>query len=206
MKKNDFIRIINEEISNIDFDFLGNEKQQKEDEELKLLGDEDLQKQFICDFLLNKKDKYKITEIVESTVNDWEQDGYLDITYGVKISYRYDSMKEPARFGLWFKGEHIAYKTDSDYQPGYWAATMPDSIPPSGGDWFSKIDWNDIKVQMHMIDERDDDIDFIAFEKAPERVQNIFISHFLEDFIYKYADIGLKTPEQFDRIEKTGYC
>ncbi len=206
MKKSDFIKIIKEEISTVDFDFLGNEKQQKEDENLKLLNNEDLQKQFICDFLLDKKDKYEITEVVESTINDWKNDGYLNITYGVEISYHYDSMKEPVRFGLWFEGKHIEYSIDGDYERGVWAGTMPDSIPPSGGNWFSEINWSDIDVQMFMVDERDDDIEFIAFKKAPERIQNLFICHFLEEFINKYSDIGLRTPEQYDNINKTGYC
>lgn len=190
MNKKQFIRIINEEI--VGFSLLGNEV---------------FQKQFICDFLLNKKDKYQITKITDSYINDnWERNGYLDITYGVEISYRYNNMKEPARFGLWFRGEHVGYNTNSDYQPGHWAGTMPDSIPPSGGDWFSEIEWKDINVQMHMIDGEDADINFTAFENAPENVQNIFISHFLSDFIYERTDMGVQTPEQSERIEKTGYC
>jgi hypothetical protein len=205
VKKGEFIKIINEEISG--FDFLGNEQQQQEDEELTLLNNVDFQKQFICDFLLNKKDKYKITDVVESNLNsDWEHDGYLNISYIVEISYNYEAGKKPARFGLWFKGEHIGYNVDSDYDPGKWAGTMPDSIAPSGGDWFDKIDWNYIDVQMFMIDERDDDVKFTAFDSAPERVQNLFVSHFLADFIYKYGDIGVDTPEQHDNITKTGYC
>lgn len=206
MKKSDFIKIINEEISNVGFDFLGNEEQQKEDSEFKLLSNEDFQKQFICDFLLNKKDKYKITQVVESTINDWYRDGHLDLTYGVEISYLYDTTKKPARFGLYFTGKHISYNMDSDYQPGYWAGTMPDSIPPSGGDWLSEVDWQSINVEMFMVDERDDEIKFVAFENAPKRVQNIFISHFLEDFIYKYGDITVDTPERTDKIQNTGYC
>jgi len=206
VKKSDFIKIINEEISDAGFDFLGNDEQQKEDQEFTLLSNEDFQKQFICDYLLHKKDKYKITQVVESTINDWERDGHLNITYGVELEYVYDSTKKPARFGLWFKGEHVGYSVDSDYQPGVWAGTMPDSTPPSGGDWFDEIKWGDINVQMFMVDERDDDIKFKAFERAPERVQNLFISTFLSDFIYKYGDIGVNTPEQHDNIQKTGYC
>lgn len=188
--KKQFIKIINEEIVGYN-----------------LLENENFQKQFICDFLLNKKDKYQITNITDSYINNnWENDGYLDMTYGVEITYRYNSMKEPVRFGLWFRGEYVGFSIDSDYQPGHWAGTMPDSIPPSGGDWFSRIDWNSIKVQMHMVDDNDSDINFIAFDRAPERVQNIFISRFLSDFIYKHTDMGVQTPEQSDRIEKTGYC
>jgi hypothetical protein len=206
VKKSDFIKLINEEISNIGFDFLGNEQQQEEDKEFRLLSDVDFQKQFICDFLLNKKDKYKVTKVVESNINDWRRDGDLNITYGVEISYYYDTTKEPARFGLWFEGENIKYTEKSNYNAGYWAGTMPDSIAPSGGDWLSKVTWKDITVSMHMIDERDDDIKFTAFERAPERVQNLFISHFLSDFIYRYGNISVNTPEQYDSIEKTGYC
>ena len=58
MKKRDFIRIINEEIS--EFDFLGNEQYLKEQEIVDLLKNEDFQKQFICDSLLSIND-YKKT-------------------------------------------------------------------------------------------------------------------------------------------------
>lgn len=204
MKKIEFIKIINEEISG--FDFLGDGEQQQEDKVLALLSNVDFQKQFICDFLLNKKDKYKITDVVESTVNDWRKDGHLDISYIVELSYTYDSTKEPARFGLHFKGNNIGYSVDSDYDPGKWAGTMPDSIAPSGGDWFNEINWNDIEVDMFAVDERDDEIEFKAFKTAPERVQILFISHFLGKFISDYGDIGVETPADYDKIEKTGYC
>ena len=206
MKKSDFIKIINEEISGVGFDFLNNDEQQKEDKEMALLSNGDFQKQFICDYLLDKKDKYEITNVAESNLNDWSRDGFLTISYIVELTYTYDSTEEPARFGLQFKGEHIEYNVDSDYDPGVWAGTMPDSIAPSGGDWFDKINWGDIEVKMFMVDERDDNIIFKAFDKAPERVQNLFVSTFLGDFIYKEGNIGVDTPEQHDTIEKTGYC
>ncbi len=170
VKKVDFIRIINEEIS--EFDFLGNEQQQEEDKELALLNNVDFQKQFICDFLLDKKNKYKITNVVESNLNDWRQDGYLNINYIVEILYQYDTTKKSAKFGLWFKGEHVGYGLDGRHSPGdRWTA-------PLNEDWFNEIDWDNVDVQMFMIDERDDEIKFIAFENAPERIRNLFISHF----------------------------
>ena len=52
MINNDIIRIITEEIS--EFDFLGNDKYQKENESIDLLKNEEFQKRFICDALLSK--------------------------------------------------------------------------------------------------------------------------------------------------------
>ena len=59
--KNDFVEIINEEIKN--FDFLGNDEFLKEQEVTDLLINEDLQKQFICDSLLGRKDKVRVVKI-----------------------------------------------------------------------------------------------------------------------------------------------
>ena len=66
------IRIINEEASN--FDFLGNEDYLKEREILDLLQNEEFQKQFICDSLLERKNKIK-TDVFESKLGgDWEDE------------------------------------------------------------------------------------------------------------------------------------
>jgi hypothetical protein len=205
MKNKSLIRIINEEISG--FDFLNNEAYLKEEEGYDLLKNEDFQKQFICDLLLKRKEKIKTLQVAQSDFgSNWERNGYLTIDYIIELAYTYDATKEPAKFGLQLKGDRIQYNTDSDYDPGKWMGTMPDSTAPSGGDWFDQIDWDAIDVNMFMIDERDDDVDFVAFKRAPKRIQHLFIRDLLGDFITQWAGIGMGTPADYDNATKVGYC
>src|SRR5208283_5141494 len=98
MSNKNIIKIINEVIS--EFDFLGNDKNNKEQEIIDLLKNEELQKQFICDSLLNKKDRIKILNISDSTIGgNWDEvntDNATTITikYDLKIQYTYDINKE----------------------------------------------------------------------------------------------------------------
>ena len=59
--KQKHIQIINEVIA--EFDFLGNDKYLKEQDNVSLLNNEDFQKQFICDVLTNSK-KIKTNKII----------------------------------------------------------------------------------------------------------------------------------------------
>ena len=205
MKSKQVIKIINEVIS--EFDFLGNEQYTKEEENINILKNEDFQKQFICDLLLKRKEKIKTLQVVQSDFGgEWEKNGYLTIDYIIELAYTYDSSKEPAKFGLQLKGDKIGYSEDSDYEPGKWMGTMPDSTPPSGGDWFNQINWDDINVNMFMIGERDDDVEFLAFEHAPQRIQHLFLKDMLGDFITQWAGMGMETPADYDSAAKVGYC
>ncbi|MEN6291723.1 MAG: hypothetical protein ABFD07_06875, partial [Methanobacterium sp.] len=132
MFKKDFIRIINEEIS--DFDFLNNQQYQKDKEYTDLLNNEDLQKQFICDSLLNRGN-VKVLETLSSQIGgDWEDEDASSLTleYYLKIQYKYDANKEPVVFDLQFDDNNgIAIGKGSDFQAGNYGTYTP----PSGGDW-----------------------------------------------------------------------
>jgi len=198
MEKKDFIKIINEEISN--FDFLGNDAQVKEEESYNLLKNEDFQKQFICDSLTNKKNiKTKITDA--NVGGDWE-DGEnaknLSIEYYLDVEYLYDSNKEPAKFTLNFNGSNIRIDIDSDYDSGNWG----NYVAPSGGDYYRYIEWGDIDVSLSTLD--GDVIDFIAFRKAPIKIQNLFIREYTENII---ANKTLETNNiKKDNIQTIPYC
>lgn len=193
------IKLINEEIS--DFDFLNNEKYNREKESVVLMGNEDFQKQFICDLLLNRNKKIKIIDVVQSEFDgNWENNGYLSINYIVELSYTYDLQKEPAKFALEFKGDSVSFSLDGKQSYG------DKQTPPVDEEWFNQINWNDIDVKLSMIGERDDDIDFVAFKHAPERIRNLFIRDFLGDFIGEWAMKGMQTPADFDNVNKVGYC
>ena len=205
MKNKQLIKIINEEISG--FDFLGNEQYTKEEENISLLKNKDFQKQFICDLLLKRKERVKTLQVAQSDFgSEWERNGYLTIDYIIEFAYTYDVQKDPAKFGIQLKGDKITYNIDSDYEKGQWMGTMPDSTPPSGGDWFDEIDWDAIKVSMFMIDERDDNIEFLAFESAPPRIQHLFIKEIIGGFIREWSGTAMGTPADYDDAAKAGYC
>jgi len=205
MKKRDLIKTINEEISN--FDFLGNDQYLKEEENVNMLKNEDFQKQFICDSLINKNNLKKGVSDARIGGN-WEEDfddaDYLSIEYFLKIEYKYDQSKEPIKFDLNFYADKVNISTDGWYDPGKWAGTMPDSIPPSGEAWFDKFDWRDISVDLYTPD--GDEIDFIAFKKAPPKIQTLFIREFCEEFIGKKTGLPIDTPEMRDTIQNVPYC
>jgi hypothetical protein len=198
MKNKSLVKIINEVIS--EFDFLGNEEYTKEEENVTLLKNEEFQKQFICDSLV-KKEKIKTLQVVQSDFSgDWEKNGYLTIDYIVELAYTYDAQKEPAKFGLQLKGDRIGYSEDGRSSPG------DNMTAPVDEAWFNQIDWDAIDVKMFMVGERDDDIEFLAFEHAPKRIQHLFLNDFLGDFIGEWAGRGMGTPADYDNATKVGYC
>jgi hypothetical protein len=201
MDKKNFIKIIKEEIS--DFDFLGNDVYQKEKEIVDLLKKEEFQKQFICDSLL-KKNKLKI-EISDSTVGgDWDEDpenaSKLTLTYFLKIEYKYDQTKEPIKFELNFNSDYISIRKNSDFNAGNYGLY----IPPEGGDWISELNWNDINVTLNTVN--GDEIEFIAFERAPDKIKTLFIREFTSDYIEKYINLDIRTPETNMQAQNTPYC
>jgi len=198
MKNKEVIKLINEEISN--FDFLGNDKYLKEEENLDLLKNEDFQKQFICDTLLKRKERIKTTDVVESTFADnWERNGYMTINYIIEFEYLYDTSKEPAKIGLHMHGDRISYSLDGTNVKGdRWTAPRDEA-------WFDMINWDDIAVDMFTVD-GGDDIDFIAFNKAPKRIQHLFLRDFLGDFISDNSSKSMETPADLDDVNKVGYC
>jgi len=206
MNNKDFVKIINEEISN--FDFLGNDEFLKEQEVTDLLLNEDLQKQFICDSLLNRNDKI-VVEITDNVISDdaggaiFRTPNSLNIEINLNIKYKYDQTKEPINFSLGFNGDRIEITMDSDYNAGRYGASVDDSEAPSGGDWIDYIDWDNIVVTLYTMN--GDEIEFTAFEKAPEKIQTLFVREYCESNIENHGDyvIDLK---QVDNIRNIPYC
>jgi len=202
MNKNDFIKLINEEIK--DFDFLGNDANQKEVDNINILKNKDLQKQFICDSLLNKNTKIKI-DILDAIVSgDYEEgpeeSNNVNIEYNLKIFYTSDQSNEPLTFDLTFDGDNVPIGVDSDYDKGNWAGTMPDSTAPSGGDWISSVNWGYISVRMWLDGE---EVPFDAFKLAPKRIQNLFIREYCKDAIEDKIPVKEKRP---DSVKNIPYC
>jgi len=81
---------------------------------------------------------------------------------------------------------------------------MPDSIEPSGESWFDGFDWGDISVNLSS--DNDEEIEFVAFDKAPPKIQTLFIRHFCEAYIENYTNLEIRTPEMRDKIQNTPYC
>jgi len=202
VKKKNLIKIINEEIS--EFDFLGNEAHSKEEEIINILKNEEFQKQFICDSLLNKKNKIKI-DILDSKIDgNWDEEPEnatkLIIEYLLKIDYMYDQTKEPIQFELNFYGDDVSIRKDEWYNKG----NISNYIEPEGDVWFSSFYWNDIKVILNTIE--GDEIDFIAFKKAPVKIQTLFIREYTQDYIGSYTNLDVRTSEMKDKIQNVPYC
>lgn len=207
MIKKDFIKIINEEIQN--FDFLGNDDFLKEQEVIDLLQNEDLQKQFICDSLLNRKDKVKILKIQDSYVtgnwdeSNFEDASYLSLEYSIDMEYIYDSQKEPLKFNLYFNGDKIDISVGGWSDPGRFGGTTDTDYPPEGESWYDGFDWRDINVTLFTMD--GDDVQFTAFDNAPPRIQTLFIREFTQNFI-ENETLELRTQEIKDKVQNIPYC
>ena len=100
MKHKNFIKIINEEIS--EFDYLNNEQYLAEQEDIKRLQEEFFQKQFIMDSITRMRDKIELSdidigigyidpELGESPHND------LYIDYSANVNYKFNDNDEPVK-------------------------------------------------------------------------------------------------------------
>lgn len=202
MLKQDFIKIINEEIQK--FDFLSNDEFLKEQENTDLLMNEDLQKQFICDSLLNRNTKIKIVGVEDSRIGgDWnesnpENANNLSIEYFLLLDYKYDVEKEPIRFKLDFYGDDVRIGVAgwSDQGNGVDSA-------PEGDSWFDRFEWLDINVKLNTED--GDEIKFSAFEKAPPRIKTFFIREYTQSLIVEKT-LEIRTGEMKDRVQNVPYC
>jgi len=207
MNKKDFIKILNEEIKK--FDFLGNDEFLKEQEITDLLQNEDLQKQFICDSLLNKKDKVKIVKIADSYINgNWDENNFenanrLSLEYSLDMEYLYDSQKEPLKFNLYFQADKIDISVGGWSDRGRFGGTPDTDIEPSGESWYDGFDWDDINVALLTMD--GDKIPFTAFDNAPPKIQNLFIREYTQNFI-EYETLDIRTQEVKDKVQNTAYC
>lgn len=203
MKKKDFLKIINEEITN--FDFLGNDEFLKEQEVNDLLLNGDLQKQFICDSLLGRNDKVRIVEIEDSHITgNWNEGNMEDadritLVYYLKIEYKYDIDKDSLFFDLNFDADKIDIGINGWSDSGSWE----NYVEPSGEAWFDGFDWTDIDISIY--NETHDDINFIAFDNAPPKIQVLFIRHYLQNFI-ESETLEIRTRDMKDNIQNTPYC
>jgi len=208
MNKADFVRIISEEVSK--FDFLGNDKHLKEQETTDLMLNEELQKQFICDALLNRSDKVKIVKIADSFISgNWDESNQEDadrvsLEYSLDMEYNYDSTQKPIYFNLSFNSDRIDISVDGWSDPGRWAGTMADSMEPSGEAWYDVFNWGDIEVTLHTMEDNDE-VRFIAFDNAPPNIQMLFIREFTESFI-ETETLELRTDDNKVTIQNTPYC
>ncbi len=200
MNQNDFMKIINEEVQN--FDFLSNDEFLKEQEVTDLLMNEELQKQFICDSLLNYNEKINVAKIADSYITgDWDEANMgdansLTLEYSLDLEYMYDSLKEPLRFNITFHADRIDINVDGWSDPGSYEHA------PEGEAWYSGFDWSDIDVTLYTIE--GEEVKFTAFETAPPKIQNLFIREYTQSFV-ENETLQLKTGET-DKIQDVPYC
>lgn len=208
MQKKDFIKIINEEISN--FDFLGNEAYLKEQESIDLLRNEDFQKQFICDSLLSINDRKKIernnkikTKVSDSRVGgNWEDNfndaSFLTLEYYLEIEYRYDQTKEPIKFTLNFDSENIPINKSGYFDPGN------QERAPEGEEHFSFFAWDAINVTLFTVD--GDEIEFTAFNRAPHNIKILFIKEYTENYVVNNT-LSIEYNDKINsNLSKSPYC
>jgi hypothetical protein len=203
----DIINIIAEEVEQ--FDFLSNDKYLKEQDVYDLLMNEELQKQFICDTLLGRNDKVKIIKIQDSYIRgNWDETNINDadkvsLEYSIDMNYIYDSTKPPLEFNLHFSGDKIDISIGGWHDAGRWGGTMGDAIEPSEESWYDGFDWEDIEVNLYTME--GDEIKFKAFNNAPPKIQELFIKHYIQNFI-ENETLELRTDDQKDRIQDISYC
>jgi len=195
MEKKDFIKIINEEISN--FDFLGNDANTKEEEAYDLLKNEDFQKQFICDSLINNK---KIsTKISDANIGgNWDDEDATNLTidYFIDIEYKYDPNKEPIEFGIHFYSEHVGIDIRNNNDNGDYNTT------PTSDSYYTYINWSDIDVTLFSTG--GDRIVFKALSAAPLKIQVLFIRNYCEVLINNKTTSTNKLKK--DNVQNIPYC
>lgn len=185
MINKNILRIINEEIS--DFDFLGGDKMSKEYEYNTILSNEKIQKQFICDSLLNKE-RIKLS-IKDSMINgnweDYDEDANkLTLEYELNVQYIHGDASQPLKFNLIFYSDNIQIRKRTLSNSGDY------NTEPYGESWFEYIDWDDISVQI--INNDGVEIKFVAFEKAPKNIQEMFIKRYVLDYIETATNMDIK--------------
>lgn len=195
MENKDFIKIINEEISN--FDFLGNDAHTKEMKVYDLLKNEDFQKQFICDSLIN--DKKISTKISDANIGgNWNDENATNLTidYFIDVKYLYDPNKEPIEFGIHFYSENVGIdinvnNDNSDYNNS-----------PTSDSYYTYIDWSDIDVTLFSTG--GDRIVFKALSTAPSKIQVLFIRNYCEVLINNKTTSTNRLNK--DNIQTIPYC
>jgi len=167
MDQKDIIRIINEEIQ--EFDFLGTDEAQNEQDYSNYLSDRNFQTQFVYDVInsFNDKTKFKDEDVTykRTSEDDILDKETLNIDYGVDITYIYDG--KDIRLSLNFDGDSISHDLQHYDQPATY------ETPPEGDIWYNSIDWSDIDLNIF-----DDDGNEVNFDwlKSNQDMYNKFIS------------------------------
>lgn len=187
MGEKDIIKIIKEEVA--DFDFLGNDAHLREEENNDLLKNEEFQRQFIVDSLLND-DKIEV-DIKDSKVDgNWEDSptnqSRLTMKYVLVVEYKYDKNTEPVEFNL-------AFSTDG----------IEINAAPEDESWFDSFKWDEISVDL--LTSNDDEIKFKAYEKAPTKIKKLFVKEYVKDYIADVTEIGEHTSKTNDIIQNVSH-
>lgn len=167
MKK--IYKLINEEISK--FNFLGVDDRNDNIEINSMLEDSTFQKKLILDYIDNSN-KLSFEEVCQNSIKIEKEDEnriLFDISYIECYSYDYDSKKKPIsiEFGL-FGNDIVLSKIDDDN---------------------FKIDWSKLEVSLSV--KHGDEIDFIEYNEAPQKIKNIVAKKLGYDIISETLNINL---------------
>ena len=155
------VRLINEEIS--DFDFLNNDAYIEEKKYIDLLKNEDFQKQFICDSILNRQKIKK--NVIDAQISD-DDPNSLSLEYYLDITYKYDTLKPEIKFTIDFSGNKVNTEADDDN--------------------YTYINWSEFEVNMWTKD--GDEVIFKALKNAPTAIADIFKREYIEELIDESAN------------------
>lgn len=181
MKKKDIYRIINEEISG--FDFLNNKIQEQEEETVRILSDENFQKEFIIDSITRMREKIKIIDTGDMYLtkpdSDFNDDtDKLDLAYFLTVKYNYQG--KDLEFSLYFQADDLIIHYDNYEEPG-------DRYQPSEREkWISHFPWGEIDVDIFTV--HDEKIEFSGIDKASDKTKELFVRAYLEDLISNELD------------------
>ena len=192
-------KIILEELQN--FDFLNTNTNNNKQEINDLIMNRDFQKRFICDSILHKDERIKILNILNQDIDidydviDKSKVLGINISYTVKLSYKYDTTKEPLELTLEFNGRDIQSNSDGINEPdttGHFEVS------------FNSIEWDDINVTLYNAD--GDDIEFS--EVKTRKINGLFIRAYLEDFFMDATgyDLLYLYRKNNDKTQAINYC
>jgi hypothetical protein len=171
MVNKEFIRIINEEISN--FDYLNNTKLSEQQDVLTTLQTPEFQKMFILDSI-SHREKIKEDVIDSRIIDDVSNDtGHFNVEYISNIEYQYENA--PIKFQIYFDGHKVRCDLSTTITKGSY--DVPDDIES----FLTSVDWTSINVYLYSAN--GDEIPFTELEKAPFKIKEMFIKDYLEDIV-----------------------
>jgi len=195
-------KIIQVEIQN--FDFLSNDKYYNDSNIIKLLNDNQFQKQFICDSLIYSK-KYKKIKVIDDYIyiggdyyEEPDEASHITIDYETSIEYKYDDTNKPIKFKLYFQSDNVSI-TKWEHKESYSYGISP----PDYSAGLSYVDWNSIDVSL--LSDDGDEIEFTEFNKAPNKIKELFIRQYVEDIISKEIELEIYTYND-TKLNNISYC